>query len=703
MQLIYLYISEYGNFRHAEFNFSPDVRIHFNEDINEIEVWDAQSRLPERFWGENISSLSVVVGNNGAGKTSLMQYIIELFLNAHESRREKVLYEYGTGIMIFGEGDMLYEYCFFPWEQKLISIRAKSCKYQRSCWLKRSDVERILGRTKLIYLTNALARRDCQRGQWYKSHRNAPLYDCSMGNVFVSDIEKDVNQIFRQDDSMALETYLLYEQYKQIKFVFDKRQHQICAELKNNGYPVPVPERLYIDLMLENHLGTELSDDDDDNLWDLDELDDFEVLDEQIFPDLAATLKAAEVEIKAGKHWKDSFVWKQLGRCAIWCAVRSAAKVMNSAEKRKLCKFLKEWKTDSDNYVQIFEQIWDEIVSIKETSKEQNDPWQVLNSCRRCYIDFLHFISSETLGDHFIIEMEQSRERSKNSSPAITLSVSTEDSEWFMEFLEKYRYVCNPDYFLDFYWLLSSGENNLLSLFASLYYIYGADYTNHKNGDYQIWNELRESGPKRCDSVILLIDEADLTYHPEWQRVFIGLLTAFLPRVYPPQCCKEIQVVPSTHSPILLSDVPQQSVIYLKYDPKHRRTEVSGPPDTGTFGQNIHLLFKDSFFLEHGTMGLFAHRKIDELVKNLKQIESALMQGELEQQVQWADQLEQQYRLCAELIAEPIIRRKLLLWIDSLEQKLLQVRPDGRYRQLSDEELELELQRLREELNRRRT
>ena len=159
----------------------------------------------------------------------------------------------------------------------------------------------------------------------------------------------------------------------------------------------------------------------------------------------------------------------------------------------------------------------------------------------------------------------------------------------------------------------------------------------------------------------------------------------------------------STHSPILLSDVPQQSVIYLKYDPKHRRTEVSGPPDTGTFGQNIHLLFKDSFFLEHGTMGLFAHRKIDELVKNLKQIESALMQGELEQQVQWADQLEQQYRLCAELIAEPIIRRKLLLWIDSLEQKLLQVRPDGRYRQLSDEELELELQRLREELNRRRT
>ena len=169
---------------------------------------------------------------------------------------------------------------------------------------------------------------------------------------------------------------------------------------------------------------------------------------------------------------------------------------MNNTEKWMLCNSLKEWKPDSDNYIQIFEQIWDEIVSIKETSKGQNDPWQVLNSRRRCYIDFLHFISSETLEDHFTIEMELSRERSEDFSPAITLSVSTDDSEWFMEFLEKYRYVCNPDYFLDFYWLLSSGENNLLSLFASLYYIYGADYTNHKNGDYQIWNELRRSGYK---------------------------------------------------------------------------------------------------------------------------------------------------------------------------------------------------------------
>ena len=80
-----------------------------------------------------------------------------------------------------------------------------------------------------------------------------------------------------------------------------------------------------------------------------------------------------------------------------------------------------------------------------------------------------------------------------------------------------------------------------------------------------------------------------------------------------------------------------------------------------------------------------------------------LKQGELAQQVQWVDQLERQYRPCAELIAEPIIRRKLLLWIDSLEQKLPQVRPDDRFRQLSDEELERELQRLREELNRRKT
>ena len=71
MQLIYLYIDEYCNFQRAAFNFSQDFNIEFDIDENVLNISHKDSVLPKQFWGENINNLSVVIGNNGAGKTSL--------------------------------------------------------------------------------------------------------------------------------------------------------------------------------------------------------------------------------------------------------------------------------------------------------------------------------------------------------------------------------------------------------------------------------------------------------------------------------------------------------------------------------------------------------------------------------------------------------------------------------------------------------
>ena len=190
-----------------------------------------------------------------------------------------------------------------------------------------------------------------------------------------------------------------------------------------------------------------------------------------------------------------------------------------------------------------------------------------------------------------------------------------------MEFFEKYLRICKTYYFLDFHWGLSSGENSLLSLFASLYYIFGEDYASSKAEDYRIINKFRNDQAVVCDSVILLIDEADLTYHPDWQLELIDLLTAFLPRIYPPQCCQDIQIILSTHSPILLSDVPQQNVIYLKLDPERHCAVVDESAHGGTFGQNIHLLFRDSFFLKNGIIGRFTGHYVDCFSEELNGIE----------------------------------------------------------------------------------
>ena len=693
MQLVYLYIDRYCNFHQEEFNFDPEVRLHFEEDSDVVTASDAQFQLPEGFWGENINCLSAVVGNNGAGKTSLMQFVIELFLEAHGYGAAKT-----GGILVFGEGDRLYEYCGGMWREHPVHVRLNSQKYRYVQALRQFGAGNALGRTKLIYLTNVLTMRDSRRGQWYKSLRTAPLYDSSAGNVFVSDAEKDVNHIAREGSAtaMELETYFLYEQYKQIKFVFDKNQHETCAKLKDAGFPVPVPERLYIDLMLDSQLGITLFSD-TGLLEELDSLDSFpdQEIDRNFFPDLYPR----QGEEKLLKYDPYLFLQKQLGRCAIWCAVRSAANLMTSTEKRALHTFLLNWQEDTCDEIDIFQAIWAEMQKIKR--QKQEEAWKFLTSCYSSYVTFLGLISSEPLEKHFRIETELSGIPSEDSEKEdIFFSVDTADAEWSINFIQKYRCVCNPDYFLDFHWNLSSGENSLLSLFASLYYIYGADFVNPKNGDYQIWNEFPQGERAKCGSIILLIDEADLTYHPEWQREFIDLLTAFLPRVYPPVCCQNLQVILTTHSPVLLSDIPQQSVIYLKYDPETHRTKVDNSPQEGTFGQNIHLLYKNSFFLKEGTIGRFAHRKIEHLIQQLQAVEKGEDRGKSSEELM--DRLEHRLRPCAELIAEPIIRRRVLTWIDTLEKKLLPDGRDDRFRKMSDTELEQEMGRLRAELHRRK-
>lgn len=696
MQLIYLYIDGYRNFHQTEFIFSPDICMHFDEKTGILEVSETHFKLPERFWGENINNFSVVVGNNGVGKTSLMQYIIGLFLEIHGHGNVS-----GKGILIFREDNNLYGYCTFP-----IKISTKSGKYKEIIWLKEKDEKHILENTKLVYLTNALTIQDYIRSRWYKSNRFTPLYDCSIGNLFAIDVLKDTEQgsPFR---TMEVESYFLYEQYKQIKFVFDKHQRKICSKLKSEGYPMPVPKRLYIELSLNNHLSGVL----DDSVDIFDNYDGFSSvgLDERVFSELYPTEEGNQkFKVEPSTDYAYIFLRKQLGRCAVWCAVTSAARVMDKDGKFLFETLLDKWTSSVVDIDIILEDAWEKIIFVMKNRgmKKNVERWETL---KERYRDFICFINDEKLENHFKIETKLKGSLKLDSNrESITFSVDTKDSDWFMEFLYKYRYICNPDYFLDFYWGLSSGENSLMSLFASLYYVYDANYTTQKNEDYQILNVFEKERRVQCNSIILLIDEADLTYHPEWQRVFVGLLTAFLPRLYPLQCCRDIQIILSTHSPILLGDVPQKNVIYLRWDSEYHRTIIDRSYHEGTFGQNIHILFKDSFFLNNGTIGLFAENKIREFLKKLEEIKKVLEIGTDGETLkvpaeELRSRLEYECRPYAELIAEPIIRRKVLMEINELERKLelKKDEQDNELCKLSNEELKRKFSKIKKEIDRR--
>jgi hypothetical protein len=103
--------------------------------------------------------------------------------------------------------------------------------------------------------------------------------------------------------------------------------------------------------------------------------------------------------------------------------------------------------------------------------------------------------------------------------------------------------------------------------------------------------------------------------HPEWQRNFLNDLIEFVNKNF---TNNQIQIVLTSHSPFLISDLPKENVLLLDKQGKvNRQLE-----EESSFGANIHQLFSNQFFLiEKGTTGAFAKKKILELnhrISNLK-------------------------------------------------------------------------------------
>jgi predicted ATPase len=154
---------------------------------------------------------------------------------------------------------------------------------------------------------------------------------------------------------------------------------------------------------------------------------------------------------------------------------------------------------------------------------------------------------------------------------------------------------------------LSSGEKGLYDIFSVLYDL------NHRieNGlhtDYTIFNKRKKSS----NNFLILLDEGDLGFHPEWKKKYITIIQQVIPYIFKN---KNIQVIITTHDPLTLSDFPRNNIIYLKKDGS--RTYIYDNHDIKSFGANISDLLKDSFFVKDGLIGDFAKGKIDGVIKKL--------------------------------------------------------------------------------------
>lgn len=86
----------------------------------------------------------------------------------------------------------------------------------------------------------------------------------------------------------------------------------------------------------------------------------------------------------------------------------------------------------------------------------------------------------------------------------------------------------------------------------------GCDFNKQGEIHHAVINKIICDNKFDGKTIIILLDEPDLQLHPEWQQKFISLLLDLLYAYFPKV---KFQIILTTHSPILLSDIPRKNVI----------------------------------------------------------------------------------------------------------------------------------------------
>lgn len=262
----------------------------------------------------------------------------------------------------------------------------------------------------------------------------------------------------------------------------------------------------------------------------------------------------------------------------------------SSNEEFQLLKELDDFLRKQAN----IEEIFNYITTVFAT--KINDNWPVFET-HKFLIDLREFDKKIFGNDFSRIDVGAY----SNKKIQFSFNFNQKISRFLSNYLEV---VSNKNMTLNVNWEgISSGHKAFLSLFSNI---------------YSIKNRVRS------DNVIITIDEGDLYFHPKWQSEFIWKLVNVIPYLIK----GKTQIILTSHSPFVVSDLPKQNLIFVEKcestdSPKLRvkpHSEIEGE----TFGGNIGELYLDAFFMQGSLVSKFVASKIQSIVQKIQDKNSKL-------------------------------------------------------------------------------
>ncbi|MBA5630394.1 hypothetical protein [Moheibacter lacus] len=194
---------------------------------------------------------------------------------------------------------------------------------------------------------------------------------------------------------------------------------------------------------------------------------------------------------------------------------------------------------------------------------------------------------------------------------------------------------------------ISSGERQLIHSISTILY----HLTNLNSVE-------RDSHLNKYNYVNIILDEIELYFHPEFQKLFIKRLIDEISKLRL-RDIRGINILIISHSPFILSDIPKQNVLFLE---QGKPVGLDRFKSTNTFAANISDLLSDSFFIGDGLIGEYAKSKISETIDWLNLAREEQLKNE-KLQVNKFDKLsskKENHKRVIEIIDEPIIKSKLI-------------------------------------------
>lgn len=569
MNLLYIWNDDYLNierYNKTGFLLNSKYDVKYNEQDNRLFI-EKNSNYVSRFWGENIFDVMAIVGDNGSGKTKIVNFLM-LILKS------------------IAQGECFFEFfAVFELEEDRFNIIATP-KYESIklfSYIEKNPVKKLGGDTceliqtyKTGYFTNVLSLED------YRSRRY-PIFDASIGGLLRSDYYKNCEMKYIDKGDNIIFNYYESQFLRTIKFIFSNKTNRL-KQIFN------MPQQIDVSINLsptnEKFIISQLKKLNNEEIN--------KILSETIFWDYFKPIFIIKTEITGLLVNLVITLFKEI-------CIPSTTGDNRTEEAIKFLNILNQTNEFGDK--NIYEVVRELIEKIANNINEKEHYSKIYKK----YYDF-------------VVWIEKNQNYFSNNdvftSKVCSIPVKKENERFMTELLYHYERTNFAYQYLKFEFGLSTGEFNLLNIFANIYCILDID----ENGKDVVINNT-PTGEIKCTNLLLIFDEADLSLHPRWQQQYLYWLLKFIESVFP-MC--SVHVLIATHSPIMLSDFPQDNVIYL--NDKEKR---SIKREVKTFGSNIHNLFLDSFFLsDTGTIGEFAEKKINEIVKKLN--ENELSENEME-------------------------------------------------------------------------